>query len=107
MRSRRHRTLRDQEERHNAFGAAWLGTMLGAIFEKRSAGSKTAEKPLFNIGRILVRQSRQPLLGTANGKSCRRAEKAAATAVPQFAGRACKILKYRDIFKSRGWPGPC
>jgi len=35
----------------------------------------TAAKPLFNIGRILVRQSGEWLLRAANGNSCRRAEK--------------------------------
>jgi hypothetical protein len=103
MRSRRHRTLRDQEERHKVFGTAWVG----AIFEKGLAGSKTAEKLLFNIGRILVRQSREPVLGAANGKSCRRAEKAVIAAVPQPVRHSRKILKYNDIYKNGGWPSPC
>jgi hypothetical protein len=103
MRSRRHRTLRDQEERHKAFGTAWLG----AISKSGMAGSKTAEKLPFNIGLILVRQSRDPVLGIANGKSCRRAEKATVAAVPQAVRYERKILKYIDIFKRPGWPGPC
>src|ERR1700722_17647514 len=47
----------------------------GAVSGKRFALSKTAEKLLFNIGRLPVRQSRQPRLLRPNGKSCRRAEK--------------------------------
>jgi hypothetical protein len=43
-----------------------------------------AEKLLFNIGGIPVKQSHQPLLRAANGKSCRRAEKGIADAAPQF-----------------------
>jgi hypothetical protein len=64
MRSRRHQALRDQK-----------ATLSGA-----------AETLLFNIGRIPVRQSRLPLLQVPNGKSCRRAEKAIATAAPRPAG---------------------
>src|SRR5260370_15730385 len=45
--------------------------------ESAFALSETAERLLFNIGRILVKQSHQPLLRAANGKSCRRAEKGA------------------------------
>jgi hypothetical protein len=50
--------------------------------ESAFALSETAEKLLFNIGRILMKQSRQPLLRAANGKSCRRAEKGVAAAAP-------------------------
>jgi hypothetical protein len=46
--------------------------------ESVHARSETAEKLLFNIGRIPVKQSHQTLLRAANGKSCRRAEKAVA-----------------------------
>jgi hypothetical protein len=46
--------------------------------ESALARSETAEKLLFNIGRIPVKQSRRLLLRAANGKSCRRAEKAVA-----------------------------
>jgi hypothetical protein len=56
-----------------------------------------AEKLLFNIDRILVKQSRQPPLPATNGKSCRRAEKAVTAAARQATGRSRKLLKYIDI----------
>jgi hypothetical protein len=46
----------------------------------RPAG--TAVKLLFNIGRIPAKQSAEPVLHAADGKSCRRAEKAVATLAP-------------------------
>jgi hypothetical protein len=53
--------------------AAFLGRL-------RPAG--TAAKLLFNIGRIPAKQSAAPVLHAADGKSCRRAEKAVATPAP-------------------------
>jgi hypothetical protein len=42
----------------------------------------TAVKLLFNIGRIPAKQSDEPVLQAADGKSCRRAEKAVAAPAP-------------------------
>jgi hypothetical protein len=43
---------------------------------------KAAEKLLFNIGRIPLRQSTKAHLRVTNGKSCRRAEKVATAGTP-------------------------
>src|ERR1700687_5223369 len=61
--------LRDQE------ATLRLAAFWSVSLTKRICLIGAAEKPLFNIGRIHARQSRSPLLQTANGKSCRRAEK--------------------------------
>jgi hypothetical protein len=45
--------------------------------ESGSAFSEAAERQPFNIGRIPVKQSRQGVLLTGHGKSCRRAQKGA------------------------------
>jgi hypothetical protein len=74
--------FRDQEgilrrERHSEL------TKPGSGFRQSGlALSETAEKLLFNIGRIPVRQSREADLPAANGKSCRRAEKVAVAGPP-------------------------
>jgi hypothetical protein len=47
---------------------------------RRMGLTGTAEKPLFNIGRIPARQSHSPVLPAASGKSCRRAGKSDAAA---------------------------
>jgi hypothetical protein len=65
---------RDQEARA---WKLWSGSEQSVV-----ALSETAEKLLFNIGGILVKQSQRPVLRTANGKSCRRAEKEIAAKAP-------------------------
>jgi hypothetical protein len=80
-------------ESHSEPGKPWSGSE-----KSQSALSETAEKLLSNIGRIPGRQSRQPLLHAADGKSCRRAEKGIAAKAQWFPARAYKSLKYIDIF---------
>src|SRR3954452_9813001 len=46
-----------------------------AVPNKKTCRFVTAEKLLFHIGGTTARQSRRRLLTTANGKSCRRAER--------------------------------
>jgi hypothetical protein len=67
--------FRDQEARA---WKLWSGSEQSAV-----ALSETAEKLLSNIGGILVKQSQRPVLRTANGKSCRRAEKEFAAPAPE------------------------
>jgi hypothetical protein len=57
-----------------------------------------AERLLFNIGRIPVKQSREPSLHPANGKSCREAEKETGKVILSIARHDLKLLKYIDIF---------
>jgi hypothetical protein len=57
-----------------------------------------AAKPLFNIGGIPARQSVEPVLGAATGKSCRWAGKGGLMAAPWFAEHSSKILKNIGIF---------
>jgi len=53
-----------------------------AVSPGRLRPAGTAVKLVFNIGRIPAKQSAEPVLHAADGKSCRRAEKAAATLAP-------------------------
>jgi hypothetical protein len=53
---------------------------LGAVPGKRIGFFGAAERLVFNIGRIPVKQSREAVLPAGNGKSCRRAEKGIAAA---------------------------
>jgi hypothetical protein len=57
-----------------------------------------AAKLLFNIGRIPARQSGEPVLGAATGKSCRWAGKSRTHGSSVVAAQAIKLLKYISIF---------
>jgi hypothetical protein len=76
------RLSRDQEASLRPVKTRFRLESPAAVPKNQRARSETAEKLPFNIGRILVRQSRSPLLRAAGGKSCRRAEKAAASEPP-------------------------
>jgi hypothetical protein len=105
MRSRRHPTLRDQEAILRPKSPFAFGKPLASLWSSGAVSGKAGSldrkwlqsSPL-NIGRILLRQSHQPLLHAANGKSCRRAEKAVAAVVPQLTLFSIKPLKYIIIF---------
>jgi hypothetical protein len=55
-------------------------------------------KLFFNIGRIPARQSGEPVLGTATGKSCRWAGKSGPHGSSVVCQHAGKQLKYMNIF---------
>ena len=98
MRPRRHRTPRDQEAVLRSASQLGVAESLAAVPGKRAGLIGTAEKLLFNIGRIPVRQSRPAAFArpqTANLAA--RAEKGSPQAAPWFTRprtQAIEIYRY-------------
>jgi hypothetical protein len=65
----------------------------GAVPGKRIRLIGTLEKLTFNIGRILAKQSREPLLRACGGQILPPGRKGIPAAVPQFPLKAIKLLK--------------